>query len=144
MPTSNAQAESALYPVIRLQTLLLGLALVGCLWSPSLDADPNDAGNSELKKDLPFDLLPGISYVERNGNSLRANCYIPKGKGPFPGVLMVHGGAWRVGNPLHMHGHAVRVLGVRWLWFGARRCVAVGVSRRAHRVRRVLMFGARR
>jgi acetyl esterase/lipase len=109
MPTSDAQAEPDLDPVIRLRLLLLGLTLVCCLWSPSLYAAPNDEGRSELQQDLPFRLVPGIPYVTRDGNSLRANYYIPKGKGPFPGVLMVHGGAWRKGNPWHMHGHAVQL-----------------------------------
>jgi acetyl esterase/lipase len=29
---------------------------------------------------------------------LKADIYLPEGEGPFPGVLVVHGGAWRMGT----------------------------------------------
>ncbi len=38
-----------------------------------------------------------VTYVERDGESLKADIYVPAGEGPFPTVLCVHGGAWRFG-----------------------------------------------
>ena len=39
-----------------------------------------------------------VTYVEREGRPLKADVYLPPGSGPFPGVLLVHGGAWRSGR----------------------------------------------
>ena len=38
------------------------------------------------------------TYVKRDTGSLDADVYVPRGEGPFPGMLVVHGGAWRVGT----------------------------------------------
>ena len=46
----------------------------------------------------------GEVYVRRGDDPLRAEVYVPPGKGPFPGVLVVHGGAWRTGNRFQMSG----------------------------------------
>ena len=40
----------------------------------------------------------GEVYLERESGPLKADIYLPPGKGPFPGVLVVHGGAWRIGH----------------------------------------------
>ncbi|HEX6963228.1 MAG TPA: alpha/beta hydrolase, partial [Lacipirellula sp.] len=40
----------------------------------------------------------GEVYVERDSGPLKADIYVPEGEGPFPGVLVVHGGAWRMGT----------------------------------------------
>lgn len=40
----------------------------------------------------------GETYVERDSGPLKADVYVPHGDGPFPGVLVVHGGAWRMGT----------------------------------------------
>ncbi|MGD9645561.1 MAG: alpha/beta hydrolase fold domain-containing protein [Pirellulales bacterium] len=45
-----------------------------------------------------------VVYSEETGVRLTADVYVPDGDGPFPGVLVVHGGAWRSGSPLQM-GH---------------------------------------
>jgi len=37
-------------------------------------------------------------YVQRDSGPLAADIYIPRGEGPFPGMLVVHGGAWRFGS----------------------------------------------
>jgi acetyl esterase/lipase len=38
-------------------------------------------------------------YVERDSGPLSADVYMPHdGAGPFPGMLVVHGGAWRMGS----------------------------------------------
>jgi acetyl esterase/lipase len=40
----------------------------------------------------------GQTYLERASGPLKADVYSPRGEGPFPGVLVVHGGAWRMGT----------------------------------------------
>lgn len=40
----------------------------------------------------------GQVYLQRDSGPLKADVYAPHGEGPFPGVLVVHGGAWRMGT----------------------------------------------
>ncbi len=42
-----------------------------------------------------------MTYVERDA-PLKADVFVPAGEGPFPAVLVVHGGAWMAGNKSHM------------------------------------------
>jgi acetyl esterase/lipase len=39
-----------------------------------------------------------IEYARPGGVSLKLDAYLPAGEGPFPGVLVVHGGGWRSGS----------------------------------------------
>lgn len=39
-----------------------------------------------------------IPYVRANGTELKLDMVLPKGKGPHPAVMVIHGGAWRGGN----------------------------------------------
>ena len=45
-----------------------------------------------------FDRTQDIVYKEIDGKKLKLNVFVPKGDGPFPAVLVVHGGAWRTGS----------------------------------------------
>jgi len=45
-----------------------------------------------------FDRTRDIVYKEVDGKKLRLNTFVPRGDGPFPAVLVVHGGAWRAGS----------------------------------------------
>jgi acetyl esterase/lipase len=47
-----------------------------------------------------------VTYVARGETKLLADVYVPPGEGPFPGILMVHGGAWVSGDKWHMARHA--------------------------------------
>lgn len=47
-----------------------------------------------------------ITYIEDGDHRHGADIYIPPGDGPFPAVLMIHGGAWTTGSKGHMLGHA--------------------------------------
>ncbi len=49
------------------------------------------------------------TYVQRDGQSLQADILVPQGDGPFPAVLVVHGGAWMTGNKSKM-AHVATVL----------------------------------
>jgi acetyl esterase/lipase len=44
-----------------------------------------------------IDILRNQVFVERDSGPLAADVYRPHGAGPFPGILVVHGGAWRMG-----------------------------------------------
>ena len=51
-----------------------------------------------------------IAYVDSGDARHEADIYVPPGEGPFPGVLMIHGGAWMTGSKGHMLGHARTVV----------------------------------
>ena len=53
-----------------------------------------------------FKATYGETYVERDSGPLKADIYLPEGEGPFPGVLVVHGGAWRMGTRGQLSGVA--------------------------------------
>jgi acetyl esterase/lipase len=52
------------------------------------------------------DVSYGQAYVERDSGPLKADVYVPRGDGPFPGVLVVHGGAWKMGSRVQLAGVA--------------------------------------
>ncbi|MDZ4657766.1 MAG: alpha/beta hydrolase [Bythopirellula sp.] len=56
-----------------------------------------------------FDTKYGETYVERETGPLKADLYIPRGAGPHPGVLVVHGGAWAMGTRAQLSGVAQRL-----------------------------------
>jgi acetyl esterase/lipase len=49
-----------------------------------------------------IDILRNVAYVQRDTGKLKADFYLPKTTATGPGVLVVHGGAWIVGNKSHM------------------------------------------
>ena len=49
-------------------------------------------------REYRVDRTRDIVYKEIDGKKLKLDAYVPKGDGPFPGVLVVHGGAWRTGS----------------------------------------------
>jgi len=53
-----------------------------------------------------FKATYGETYVQRDSGPLKADIYLPEGEGPFPGVLVVHGGAWRMGTRGQLSGVA--------------------------------------
>jgi len=64
----------------------------------------------------------GLDYVERPSGKLQCDVYMPQGRGPFPGMLIVHGGAWRIGsrvqlasiaNEFAMHGYTAVAISYR-------------------------------
>lgn len=48
--------------------------------------------------DSAVDVLRNQVYVERDSGPLAADVYRPHGDGLYPGMLVVHGGAWRMGS----------------------------------------------
>jgi triacylglycerol lipase len=64
---------------------------------------PAEAG---AEAEAAFRTVRDVTYVERTDGAQTADLYLPIGQGPFPGVLMVHGGAWMAGNKNHSAWHA--------------------------------------
>ncbi len=54
-------------------------------------------------------VIRNVTYVTRGETPLQADIFVPPAEGPFPGVLMVHGGAWRAGKRSHMYRDAMWV-----------------------------------
>lgn len=52
------------------------------------------------------DVTYGVTYVERPSGPVQADVYMPRGDGPFPGVVVIHGGAWHTGNRWQLAGVA--------------------------------------
>lgn len=42
----------------------------------------------------------GIVYATRDGQSLTGTLYRPAGAGPFPAIVALHGGGWRMASPI--------------------------------------------
>ena len=96
-PATSAGAAVRLWRCFRglPTTMLIGaLAAVDCcvtLLVSTARADPTK-----------YTTFSDVTYVVRDGQSLKADVYQPVGDGPFPGVLCVHGGGWISGNKSHM------------------------------------------
>ena len=43
-------------------------------------------------------LQTDIEYGRADGESLKLDAYVPDGTGPFPAVILVHGGGWNAGD----------------------------------------------
>lgn len=67
--------------------------------------DPESPQGGSKKVEVHF----GEIYAERDNQPLRADIYLPAGAGPFPAVLVVHGGAWRSGSRAQLGGLAERL-----------------------------------
>jgi triacylglycerol lipase len=88
---------------VRLTTAISAIAvlLASSPRSPLLaDEAGADATNEAVvvQRDVP--------YIDDGDMRHKADIYIPPGDGPFPAVLMIHGGAWTSGNKWHMAAHA--------------------------------------
>jgi acetyl esterase/lipase len=61
-----------------------------------------------LKADEPkVEVRTNVAYVEREAGPLGMDVYLPRGAGPFPGMLVVHGGAWTMGTRAQLAAVAV-------------------------------------
>jgi triacylglycerol lipase len=51
-----------------------------------------------------------VPYIDDGEFRHTCDIYVPPGEGPFPAVLMIHGGAWTSGSKGHMVAHARAVV----------------------------------
>lgn len=61
---------------------------------------------STAAADEAFDVIPDQVYIERDSGPLTADLYVPHGDGPFPAMIVVHGGAWASGTKAQLAGIA--------------------------------------
>lgn len=45
-----------------------------------------------------YQVTPDLEYSAPGGESLKLDAHIPEGPGPFPAVILVHGGGWTAGH----------------------------------------------
>ncbi len=60
----------------------------------------------------PFRVIEGLVWASPGGVDLKADLYLPKGRGPFPVVLYLHGGAWSSGDRTQLHRQAADLAAV--------------------------------
>jgi triacylglycerol lipase len=58
---------------------------------------------------VPYEVKRDIVYAKPAERELLLDAYVPKGDGPFPGVLVVHGGSWKTGNKSQLSGYAMKL-----------------------------------
>jgi acetyl esterase/lipase len=73
--------------------LLMGSAAAAIAQTPASAGIPADAG---------YTVTRDVTYTAGAKGPLQADVYIPKGAGPFPGVVFIHGGGWLNGNRSQM------------------------------------------
>jgi acetyl esterase/lipase len=75
------------------------LTVLGILFlSGTLPIPPCAAQEPKPKADSDFVTLTDIPYTKVHDTELKLDVMMPKGDGPFPAVMVIHGGAWRAGN----------------------------------------------
>jgi acetyl esterase/lipase len=82
-----------------MRTSCFSPAVIGLLVSLLLVASTGRA-------EFAFDVLPNQEYAQRDTGSLLADVYMPQGEGPFPAMIIIHGGAWAAGNKEQLSGVA--------------------------------------
>jgi len=56
------------------------------------------SGRAALADDETVQIIRGVEYAQRDGAPLKADVFMPTAEGRFPGVLVIHGGAWMSGT----------------------------------------------
>lgn len=101
----------------------LRLLTLSCAFFASLAANPFATAQDESKttaasadRTRPKGRITtkwNVVYREVDGKKVKADVYFPEGEGPYPIVVMVHGGAWALGDKfdLIMHGRELAKAG---------------------------------
>lgn len=106
--------------MLRLLSLLFG-ALFGAVACTSYQGRPEGPAPARLATD--YDIRRDVVFTPRDWpEALKADVYVPRGAGPFPAVLVIHGGGWESGDRAQVESIAERV--------AARGFVAVNVTYR--------------
>ncbi|MFC6644429.1 alpha/beta hydrolase fold domain-containing protein [Granulicella cerasi] len=71
--------------------------------SLSLVLGTSFAAHAQLSEDHNFRKDVAVVYAQGVHGPLLADAYVPNGKGPFPGVLFIHGGGWKTGDRNQMN-----------------------------------------
>ena len=86
---------------LRAATLISCIALAGGCAAARPERSARPADDIFVRRDMV--------YADRSGEALHADVYSPLSDGPFPGVLVVHGGSWQRGNKARMRRIAERL-----------------------------------
>jgi acetyl esterase/lipase len=79
--------------------------LVTCSVSAQAPTAPS-ARSSNLGTSESFTVRSGVAFASPGGIELLADLYLPKGAGPFPAILFIHGGGWSSGDRTQLHRQA--------------------------------------
>ncbi len=60
------------------------------------------AAHAQMPELINYTTKSGIEYTRGVSGQLKADAYIPDGKGAFPAILFIHGGAWVNGDRYQM------------------------------------------
>ena len=74
---------------------VVGTALAGPATPPATAPTTALAATPAVYRDVVYGTAGGVT--------LKLDAVVPPGDGPFPAVVMVHGGAWQAGNKSHFH-----------------------------------------
>ena len=61
---------------------------------------------SQQPAEFEFEIRIDIAYSKVSDRELLLDAFLPKKDGPSPAILVVHGGAWRMGNRKQLRGYA--------------------------------------
>ncbi len=81
---------------------MAGLACVFFLMCGASAAVAQAAATTDIPPDAAYTVTRDITYITGANGPLQADAYIPKGAGPFPGIVFIHGGGWLNGNRTQM------------------------------------------
>jgi acetyl esterase/lipase len=95
-------------PRVPAASLLASLLVLAC-GEPSGAPPPPAAVDCTVPGPYRGTVVEGISYVAAGGAPRALDLARPPGEGPFPWVLVLHGGGWRAGERAHVR-HEIRVL----------------------------------
>jgi len=91
-----------------MQNLIFSLAVISLLGCAIHTGGKSAAHNIEgISTD--FEVQRVISYSKRDDSQLLGDMYVPTGQGPYPAVLLIHGGSWAGGDRSYMDGIARRL-----------------------------------
>ncbi len=77
-------------------TGLAVLALAGC--------------SARTPSESTYELTSSVPYLANASDRQMADIYVPQGRGPFPAILLIHGGGWARGEPSDMDKFALRLV----------------------------------
>lgn len=81
----------------RLHYFVLGLVHLAMVAASASAVEPKQEDGYQLYRNVP--------YSKSDDGEILLDAYIPDGKGPFPAILIVHGGAWQSGNKFQLSGY---------------------------------------
>jgi len=96
------RADRSVFVSARRAAQVARVAMIAVVASPFVVG----LGAMLLAAEPSYKLIEAVDYVVRDSEPLKADFYVPGGKGPFPAVLVVHGGAWMAGNRARIAWHA--------------------------------------